>query len=193
MISKAVKATCEKVPLPEAFSLPRKFGVSWGCLTQGAFYGVDAVVAEGGANGVHFRYVLPYDISLRRYLEKYEKRERREAGNDRLPQYFADALFELSEKYEVEIADAVYVNGVEVDSWLCRRPTAESCVRGITEFLKSPPRVALLRRCGQGGDQRLLLLTMRPAERPPPFLTPSSCVNSGGGFTTCIQAEGGLK
>ena len=75
-----IKATCVKVALPEAFSLPRKFGVSWGCFTQGAFYGVDAVVAEGRFKGIYFRYTLPYDISLRRYLGKYEKREEREAG-----------------------------------------------------------------------------------------------------------------
>nr|WP_287069495.1 hypothetical protein [Pyrobaculum sp.] len=62
MISKAVKAACVKVALPEAFSLPRKFGVSWGCFTQGAFYGLNAVVAEGGAKGVYVRYVLPYDV-----------------------------------------------------------------------------------------------------------------------------------
>ena len=49
-----VKAACVKVALPEAFSLPRKFGISWGCFTQGAFYGVDAVVAEGGGRGIHF-------------------------------------------------------------------------------------------------------------------------------------------
>ncbi|RFB00013.1 hypothetical protein [Pyrobaculum aerophilum] len=97
---------CKRVKLPEAFELPRKFGVSWGCLTQKARNGLDAVVAEGGAKGLYFRYVLPYNISLRRYLEKYEKREEREAGKDRIPQYFADALFELAEKYEVEIADA---------------------------------------------------------------------------------------
>ncbi len=41
--------------------LPRKFGVSRGCFTQGAFYGLDAVVAEGGAKGVYFRYVLTYN------------------------------------------------------------------------------------------------------------------------------------
>ena len=57
-----VKAACVKVALPEAFSLPRKFGVSWGCFTQGAFYGLDAVVAEGGAKGVYFRYVLTYNL-----------------------------------------------------------------------------------------------------------------------------------
>ncbi len=138
-----VKAACVKVALPEAFELPRKFGVSWGCFTQGAFYGLDAVVAEGGAKGLYFRYVLPYDISLRRYLEKYRERKEREVDNDRLPQYFADALYELAEKYEVEIADAIYVNGVEVSKALCKKPTVESCVKGITEFLKSPPREAL--------------------------------------------------
>ncbi|RFA99027.1 PaRep2a protein [Pyrobaculum aerophilum] len=144
MISKAVKAACVKVALPEAFSLPRKFGVSWGCFTQGAFYGLDAVVAEGGAKGVYFRYILPYDMALRKYIGKYNKREEREVGNDRMPQYFADALYELAERYEVELAqDAVYVNGVEVDKWLCKRPTAEGCVRGIVEFLKNPPREAL--------------------------------------------------
>ncbi|WP_258870381.1 PaRep2a protein [Pyrobaculum aerophilum] len=62
----------------------------------------------------------------------------------RLPQYFADALYELSAKYEVEITqDAIYVNGVEVGKGLCVRPTVEGCVRGIAEFLKNPPREAL--------------------------------------------------
>ncbi|MEM1889835.1 MAG: PaRep2a protein [Pyrobaculum sp.] len=137
-------AGCRKVPLPDVFKLPKRFGVSLGCFTQGAFYGVDAVVAEGRFKGIYFRYTLPYDISLRRYLEKYEKRKEREAGSDRLPQYFADALYELAAKYEVELAqDAVYVNGVEVDKWLCKRPTAEECVRGIVELLKNPPREAL--------------------------------------------------
>ncbi|AAL63572.1 paREP2a [Pyrobaculum aerophilum str. IM2] len=144
MTVKAVKAACVKVALPEAFSLPRKFGVSWGCFTQGAFYGVDAVVAEGGVKGLYFRYVLPYDAIAKRYLAVYKRREEREEGSYRLPQYFADALYELAAKYEVELAqDAVYVNGVEVDKWLCKRPTAEGCVRGIVEFLKSPPREAL--------------------------------------------------
>ncbi|AAL63711.1 paREP2a [Pyrobaculum aerophilum str. IM2] len=62
MTVKAVKAACVKVALPEAFSLQRKFGISWGCFTQGAFYGLDAVVAEG-EGGVYFRYALPYDMS----------------------------------------------------------------------------------------------------------------------------------
>ncbi len=58
------RAPCKRVKLPKAFELPRRFGVSWGCLTQGAFRGVDAVVAEGGRRGVYFRYVLPYDASV---------------------------------------------------------------------------------------------------------------------------------
>ncbi|MEM4493840.1 MAG: hypothetical protein QXJ71_08820, partial [Pyrobaculum sp.] len=60
-------AKCRRVPLPD-LSLPKKFGVSWGCFTQGAFYGVDAVVAEGGVKGLYFRYVLPYDAIAKRYL-----------------------------------------------------------------------------------------------------------------------------
>ncbi|WP_333639046.1 hypothetical protein [Pyrobaculum aerophilum] len=58
MTVKAVKAACVKVALPEAFFLPRKFGVSRGCFSQGAFYGVDAVVAEGGAKGVPLRIAI---------------------------------------------------------------------------------------------------------------------------------------
>ncbi|WP_258871941.1 hypothetical protein [Pyrobaculum aerophilum] len=57
-----VKAACVKVALPEDFSLPRKFGVTAGCLTQGVFSGLDAVVEEG-EGGVYFRYALPYDMS----------------------------------------------------------------------------------------------------------------------------------
>jgi hypothetical protein len=83
MTVKAVKAACVKVALPEAFSLPRKFGVSWGCFTQGAFYGVDAVVAEGGVKGLYFRYVLPYDAIAKRYLAVYKRREEREATDCR--------------------------------------------------------------------------------------------------------------
>ncbi len=69
---------CIRVKLPEAFELPRKFGVSWGCLTQGAFRGIDAVIAEGGRKGIHFRYVLPYDTIAKRYMAEYGQRERRE-------------------------------------------------------------------------------------------------------------------
>ena len=53
---------CIRVKLPEAFELPRRFGVPWGCLTQKAFSGLDTVVAEG-EGGVYFRYALPYDMS----------------------------------------------------------------------------------------------------------------------------------
>ena len=76
-----VKATCVKVALPEAFSLPRKFGISWGCFTQGAFYGLDAVVAEGGVKGLYFRYVLSYDANAKRYMAEYGQRERRWAAS----------------------------------------------------------------------------------------------------------------
>ncbi|RFA96694.1 hypothetical protein [Pyrobaculum aerophilum] len=65
---------CKRVRLPEAFELPRKFGVSWGCLTQKAYNGFDAVVAEGGAEGA-FRYALPYDAETG-YLAVYRRRGR---------------------------------------------------------------------------------------------------------------------
>ncbi|MCX8138018.1 MAG: hypothetical protein N3D83_13475, partial [Pyrobaculum aerophilum] len=111
---------CKRVKLPEAFELPRRFGVSWGCLTQGAFRGIDAVVAEGGAKGVRFRYVLPYDAEMG-YYATYKRREEHEEKSDRLPQYFADALYELAAKYQIELTRDIYVlvNGAEVDKTVC--------------------------------------------------------------------------
>ncbi|RFB00226.1 hypothetical protein CGL52_01160 [Pyrobaculum aerophilum] len=46
--------------------LPRKFGMSWGCFSQGAFYGVDAVVAEGGAKGRLFPLCVDLQLKGRR-------------------------------------------------------------------------------------------------------------------------------
>ena len=51
-----VRATCVKVALPEAFSMPRKFGFSWGRLVQKAYNGLDV-----GHKGVCVCYVLSYD------------------------------------------------------------------------------------------------------------------------------------
>ncbi|AAL63075.1 hypothetical protein [Pyrobaculum aerophilum] len=52
----AVNVTYRKMTLPEVFEPPLRFGAFWGCLTQGAFKGIDAVVTE-------FRYVLPYSLA----------------------------------------------------------------------------------------------------------------------------------
>ncbi|WP_258871862.1 hypothetical protein [Pyrobaculum aerophilum] len=95
------RAPCKRVKLPEAFELPRKFGVSWGCLTQGAFNGLDAVIAEGGRKGIRFRYVLPYDAIAKRYMAEYGQRERREGCG--LSPTLAEALYELAENHKIEI------------------------------------------------------------------------------------------
>ncbi|WP_258870380.1 hypothetical protein [Pyrobaculum aerophilum] len=50
---------CKRVKLPEAFELPRRFGISWGCLREKAFYGLDAVVAEGRFKGLYFATSSP--------------------------------------------------------------------------------------------------------------------------------------
>ncbi|MEM4439427.1 MAG: PaRep2a protein [Pyrobaculum sp.] len=138
-------AKCRRVPLPEAFALPRRFGVSWGCLASGVFNGFDAVVVEVNVKGLHLRYKLPYDG---RYIAEYRGREKREEKSW-LPQYFADALYELAAKYAVEITDSyVLVGGVEVDSTVCyQRRTAEDCARAIERYVKKEwPKVLEQRR-----------------------------------------------
>ena len=142
-------AKCKRVPLPEAFALPRRFGVSWGCLQEKAFYGFDAVVMEVNVRGVYIRYVLPYDSKARQYMAVYRERKKREEKRDRLPQYFADALYELAAKYEVEITNDSYVlvGGAEVDKTLCyQRRRAEDCARAIERYIRDWPRVLEERR-----------------------------------------------
>ncbi|MEM0468321.1 MAG: hypothetical protein QXK67_07155 [Pyrobaculum sp.] len=142
-------AKCKRVPLPEAFALPRRFGVSWGCLQEKAFYGFDAVVMEVNVRGVYIRYVLPYDSKARQYMAVYRGRGEREEKSDRLPQYFADALYELAAKYEVEITNDSYVlvGGAEVDKTLCyQRRRAEDCARAIERYIRDWPRVLEERR-----------------------------------------------
>lgn len=142
-------AKCRRVPLPEAFELPRRFGVSWGCLASGIFNGSDAVVAEVSVKGVHLRYVLPYDASARQYIAEYRGRVEREEKSDRLPQYFADALYELAAKYEVEITnDGVLVGGAEVDKTVCyQRRRAEDCALAIERYVREEwPKVLEQRR-----------------------------------------------
>ncbi|MEM4024137.1 hypothetical protein [Pyrobaculum sp.] len=141
--AEAPRAKCRRVPLPEVFKLPRRFGVSWGF-----FNGSDAVVVvEVNVKGPHLRYKLPYDAGARRYIAEY--REVRKEKSYGLPQYFADALYELAAKYEVEITDSyVLVGGAEVDSTVCyQRRSAEDCARAIERYVREEwPRVAEERR-----------------------------------------------
>ena len=138
-------AKCKRVPLPEAFALPRRFGVSWGCLASGVFNGSDAVVVEVNVKGVYIHYKLPYDAERREYLSAFKRRGEREERGVRLPQYFADALYELAAKYEVEITNDSYVlvGGAEVDKTLCyQRRRAEDCARAIERYItKEWPKV----------------------------------------------------
>ncbi|WP_333638775.1 PaRep2a protein [Pyrobaculum aerophilum] len=129
---------CIRVKLPEAFELPRKFGVSWGCLTQGAFRGIDAVIAEGGRKGIHFRYVLPYDTIAKRYMAEYGQRERREGYG--ISPTLADALYELAAKYEVEVVIEktryktyyyAVVDGVRIEGSLCYRENLRGCISEV--------------------------------------------------------------
>jgi hypothetical protein len=119
---------------------------------------VDAVVAEGGAKGVRFRYVLPYDAEMG-YYATYKRREEREEKSDRLPQYFADALYELAAKYQIEITRDIYVlvNGAEVDKTVCyQKRSAEACARAIEEYIRDEwPRVLEWRRKKEEERRRL--------------------------------------
>ncbi|RFA94620.1 PaRep2a protein [Pyrobaculum aerophilum] len=143
MINKAVNVMCVKVPLPEAFSLPRKFGISWGCFSQDAFYGLDAVVAEGRFKGLYFRYVLPYDAIAKRYMAEYGQRERRKGYG--ISPTLAEALYELAERHEVEVVIEktryktyyyAVVDGVRIDGRLCYRESLRGCISEVLRRVK---------------------------------------------------------
>ncbi|WP_147299881.1 hypothetical protein [Pyrobaculum aerophilum] len=76
----------QKVALPEAFPPHSKFGMSWGCLSQGAFRRMGTAAAESRVRVVYIRYVLPCDISLK-YREELRfsvpKNNYATAGNSR--------------------------------------------------------------------------------------------------------------
>ncbi|MEM0484265.1 MAG: PaRep2a protein [Pyrobaculum sp.] len=129
---------CKRVKLPEAFELPRRFGVSWGCLTQGAFNGLDAVIAEGGRRGIRFRYVLPYDAIAKRYMAEYGQRERWEGYG--ISPTLAEALYELAENHKIEIMIEktryktyyyAVVDGVRIDGRLCHRESLRGCISEV--------------------------------------------------------------
>lgn len=142
---------CRRVKLPEVFELPRRFGVPWGCLLEGAFRGVDAVIAEGGRRGVYFRYVLPYDAKARRYVETYKPRTWRKWGG--FSQAMADALYELADRRQVEIhfericiggriacrwEPYAVVDGVKFDKYFCGSGwTMEQCIEEIERRIRT--------------------------------------------------------
>jgi hypothetical protein len=140
---------------------PREWCTSEGCLYEGV------LTAEGCRKGVCVRYrVWVYSRDRRRWEVKEQWRRRRdeEAGGC-IRQQVADALWELSGKYDVgvwyeyvrvgagvnqyDVFCGVVVNGVRLDQPYCR--AVEECVEEMLrdykrelERLREPPEPALV-------------------------------------------------
>jgi hypothetical protein len=137
---------------------PREWCAGDGCLYEGM------LTAEGCKRGICVRYrVWVHSRDRRRWEAKEKWRKRDEEAGGCIRQQVADALWELAERYEVEVwyrkvtekvgmfryETYVYcgpvVNGVELDQPRCR--TAEECAKQIleeykreVERLKEPPK-----------------------------------------------------
>jgi len=140
---------------------PREWCTNDGCLYEGL------LTAEGCRRGVCIKYRVWVHSRDRRRWEAKERRRRRrdeEAGGC-IRQQVADALWELSGKYDVgvwyeyvrvgvgvnqyDVFCGVVVNGVRLDQPHCR--SAEECVEEILrdygrelERLREPPKPALV-------------------------------------------------
>ncbi len=141
------------------FELPQRLGIlqhveyepprrEWcinGCLYEGL------LTAEGCRRGVCIKYrVWVHSRDRRRWEAKERWRRRGEEVGGCLRQQVAEALWELSEKYDVgvwyeyvrvgvginqyDVFCGVVVNGVKLDQPYCR--TVEDCVRQILEDYK---------------------------------------------------------
>ncbi len=124
---------------------PREWCTGDGCLYEGL------LTAEGCRRGVCVRYRVWVHSRDRRTWEVKEKwRKRREEAGGCIRQQVAEALWELSEKYDVgvwyeyrkvgvgvnqyDVFCGVVVNGVRLDQPHCR--TVEDCVRQTLEDYK---------------------------------------------------------
>jgi hypothetical protein len=144
------------------FELPQKLGVlqyveyepppkEW-CTNDGCLY-ERVLTAEGCKRGVCIKYhVWVYSRDKRRWeaKEKWRRRRDDEDVGGCIRQQVADALWELSGKYDVgvwyeyrrvgmwinqyDVFCGVVVNGVELDQPQCR--SAEECVKQILEEYK---------------------------------------------------------
>jgi hypothetical protein len=131
------------------FELPQRLGIlqyveyeppprEW-CSDECLYEGM--LTAEGCRKGVCIKYrVWVHSRDRRRWeaKERWRRRRDEEAGGC-IRQQVADALWELSEKYEVGVwyerdFCGVVVNGVRLDQPHCR--TAEECIRQILEDYK---------------------------------------------------------
>ena len=134
---------------------PREWCTSDGCLYEGV------LTAEGCRKGVCIKYrVWVHSRDRRRWGAKERWRRRDEEAGGCIKQQVADALWELSGKYDVgvwyeyvrvgmwvnqyDVFCGVVVNGVRLDQPYCR--SAEECVKQIleeyrreVERLREPP------------------------------------------------------
>jgi hypothetical protein len=160
----------------DVFELPQKLGVlqyveyepppkEW-CTNDGCLY-EGLLTAEGCCKGVCVRYRVWVHSRDRRWWEARERwrRRRDEDVGGCIRQHVADALWELSGKYDVglwyeyvrvgtwsrqfDVFCGVVVNGVRLDQPYCR--SVEECVEEIledykreVERMKEPPEPALV-------------------------------------------------
>ncbi len=139
---------------------PKEWCTSEGCLYEGL------LTAEGCRKGVCVRYrVWVHSRDRRRWEAKERWRRRSEEAGGCIRQQVADALWELSGKYDVglwyeyvrvgtwshqfDVFCGVIVNGVKLDQPYCR--SAEECVEEIlreykreVERLREPPEPVLV-------------------------------------------------
>jgi len=171
---KKIKTTTAVFELPQKLGIlqyveyeppPREWCTNDGCLYEGV------LTAEGCRRGVCVKYrVWVYSRDRRRWeaKERWKRRRGEEVGGC-IKQQVADALWELSEKYnvgvwyrrveekvgmfrrETYVYCGVVVNGVELYQPHCR--AVEDCVRQIledyrreVEKMKEPPKPALVVR-----------------------------------------------
>jgi hypothetical protein len=168
--AKKIKTTAAVFELPQRLGVlqyveyeppPREWCTSDGCLYEGL------LTAEGCRKGLCVRYrVWVHSRDRRRWevRERWRRRRDEEAGGC-IRQQVADALWELSGKYDVgvwyeyrrvgmgvnqyDVFCGVVVNGVRLDQPYCR--AVEECARQILddykrelERLREPPQPALV-------------------------------------------------
>jgi hypothetical protein len=169
--AKKIKTTAAVFELPQKLGIlqyveyeppPREWCTNDGCLYEGL------LTAEGCRRGVCVKYRVWVHSRDRRRWEAKERWRRRRSDEDVggcLRQQVADALWELSEKYDVgmwyeyrrvgtwtnqyDVFCGVVVNGIRLYQPQCR--TVEDCVRQIledykreVEKMREPPKPALV-------------------------------------------------
>jgi len=152
--ARRIRATASVFELPQKLGIlqyveyeppPREWCTNDGCLYEGV------LTAEGCKRGVCVKYrVWVYSRDRRRWEAKERWRRRDEEAGGCLRQQVADALWELSGKYDVgvwyeyvrvgvgvkqyDVFCGVVVNGVKLYQPYCR--AVEDCVRQILEDYK---------------------------------------------------------